>query len=483
MNAVRKRFTRWGAGRLALALAPARTHALIISDVEGDDPADIGSGPCTPDAYTAQRRDRSAPARRACYDRIAAPMRDYLAGVVRGVTPETPKRTHPAFAHVATRVIGSNRLSTQAAARARAVARHRRRRQRQRPRRRRRALRRRARRRRCSSARATAGAAASIWGGETTVQLERAHDAGRTASRQRAASPRGGRCQELALAAARVLAEGGDAARRITLLAAGTDGRDGPTDAAGAFADATIWEAIRASGRDPELALARHDSYAVLDAVGALHPTRPHGNERERRRDWLWSSSAGGTRLPRGASFPPDPVATSSLMTTRPFTVGIIQDSASRRRGRRRSRPASRACAKPPRAARRSSASRSSSTRRTSASRRSASASTSPSRSRARRPTSCRSSRRSSSVVLIVPIFEKQARGVYRNSAAIIDADGSLLGVYRKMHIPDDPLFNEKYYFVPGDAAHDDRIDRSARSRSRRAASASGARATRTSAC
>ena len=63
-------------------------------------------------------------------------------------------------------------------------------------------------------------------------------------------------------------------------------------------------------------------------------------------------------------------------------------------------------------------------------------------------------------VVLVVPVFERQARGVYRNSAAIIDADGSLLGVYRKMHIPDDPLFNEKYYFVPGDAAHDDRIDK-----------------------
>ncbi len=62
-------------------------------------------------------------------------------------------------------------------------------------------------------------------------------------------------------------------------------------------------------------------------------------------------------------------------------------------------------------------------------------------------------------VVLVVPMFEKQAAGVYRNSAAIIDADGSLLGVYRKMHIPDGPLFNEKYYFVPGDAAHDDRID------------------------
>ena len=62
-------------------------------------------------------------------------------------------------------------------------------------------------------------------------------------------------------------------------------------------------------------------------------------------------------------------------------------------------------------------------------------------------------------IVLIVPVFEKQARGVYRNSAAIIDADGSLLGVYRKMHIPDDPMFNEKYYFTPGDTAHDNRIE------------------------
>ena len=55
-------------------------------------------------------------------------------------------------------------------------------------------------------------------------------------------------------------------------------------------------------------------------------------------------------------------------------------------------------------------------------------------------------------VVIIVPIYERQASGLYRNSAAIIDADGSLLGVYRKMHIPHDPLFEEKYYFTPGDA-------------------------------
>ncbi|HTR82445.1 MAG TPA: carbon-nitrogen hydrolase [Bacteroidota bacterium] len=54
-------------------------------------------------------------------------------------------------------------------------------------------------------------------------------------------------------------------------------------------------------------------------------------------------------------------------------------------------------------------------------------------------------------VVLIAPLFEKRAEGVYHNSAAIIDADGSYLGKYRKMHIPDDPSFYEKFYFTPGD--------------------------------
>lgn len=54
-------------------------------------------------------------------------------------------------------------------------------------------------------------------------------------------------------------------------------------------------------------------------------------------------------------------------------------------------------------------------------------------------------------VVIVAPIFEKRAAGLYHNSAAIIDADGSLLGKYRKMHIPDDPLFYEKFYFTPGD--------------------------------
>jgi len=54
-------------------------------------------------------------------------------------------------------------------------------------------------------------------------------------------------------------------------------------------------------------------------------------------------------------------------------------------------------------------------------------------------------------VVIIASLFEKRASGLYHNTAAIIDADGAMLGIYRKMHIPDDPLFYEKFYFTPGD--------------------------------
>jgi len=54
-------------------------------------------------------------------------------------------------------------------------------------------------------------------------------------------------------------------------------------------------------------------------------------------------------------------------------------------------------------------------------------------------------------VVVIASLFEKRAPGLYHNTAVVIDADGTLLGRYRKMHIPDDPLYYEKFYFTPGD--------------------------------
>jgi len=55
-------------------------------------------------------------------------------------------------------------------------------------------------------------------------------------------------------------------------------------------------------------------------------------------------------------------------------------------------------------------------------------------------------------VVLVIPFYERRGAGVCHNSTAVIDADGSLCGIYRKMHIPDDPLYHEKFYFTPGDA-------------------------------
>src|SRR5258707_790564 len=66
-------------------------------------------------------------------------------------------------------------------------------------------------------------------------------------------------------------------------------------------------------------------------------------------------------------------------------------------------------------------------------------------------------------VVVIASLFERRSAGLYHNTAAILDADGSLRGLYRKMHIPDDPLYYEKYYFTPGDLgfrAHDTKFGR-----------------------
>ncbi len=274
MNLVRKRFTCWGGGRLALALAPARTTVLIMSDVPGDSPADVGSGPCEPDDSTVADVVELLRAS-SLLPRLPASMHAYLRDATRGVIPETPKRSHPAFAHVSSRVIGNNRLALEAVVRAASAkgilaelagetlvgdaA-------------------------RCGATvadlllrRAAEGwRGVVVWGGETTVRLAPPPPA----SGRHGALPHlqlalgtpqsGGRCQELALAAARALARGGEPGERVTLLAAGTDGRDGPTDAAGAFADATVWERIRGGRRDPEAALASHDSHAALDAAGVL---------------------------------------------------------------------------------------------------------------------------------------------------------------------------------------------------------------------
>jgi glycerate-2-kinase len=259
MNRIRKRFSRWGAGRLALALAPARLRVYIVSDVIGDDLASIGSGPCVPDPATAAEV-RGLLQHSGLWDKIPDSARRQVSEAEAGILAETPKPGDQAFGRVTLELIASNRLALEAAAKRAAelglapmiidtpLA--------------------------GEAAAAGASVAATllqdrasgdipqpdrnrcfIWGGETTVTL------GATAPGL------GGRCQELALAAARALA---GAPPGLALLAAGTDGRDGPTDAAGAIVDGGTWAAVIAGGRDPARDLAAHDAYRALDAAGAL---------------------------------------------------------------------------------------------------------------------------------------------------------------------------------------------------------------------
>jgi glycerate 2-kinase len=258
MNRIRKRFSRWGGGRLAAALAPARVQVFVVSDVIGDDLASIASGPCVPDTATAADVRRLLEGA-GLWDRIPDAARRLVLATESGETAETPKPGDRAFARVTLELIASNRLALEAAARRAAelglateVA--------ESP--------------LAGEASATGASVAAmlvqhcrrpgipqpapsrccIWGGETTVTLGDAP------------TGLGGRCQELALAAARAL----DGTPGVALLAAGTDGRDGPTDAAGAIVDGRTWRAVAAAGRDPVRDLAAHDAYRALDAAGAL---------------------------------------------------------------------------------------------------------------------------------------------------------------------------------------------------------------------
>ncbi|HEU4649308.1 MAG TPA: DUF4147 domain-containing protein [Gemmatimonadales bacterium] len=264
MNRIRKRFSRWGGGRLAAALAPARVRALLVSDVIGDDLPSIGSGPCVPDSTTA-REIREALEAVRLWDRIPPSLRARVQHTETGQLAETPKPGDAAFAAVDTHLVVSNRLALEAAAaRARALG-----------------LAPAIMEPALAGEAATAGAmvaqavlsynAASasqpaagrpiclIWGGETTVTLGEDPPG------------LGGRSQELALAAAQALAgQAGASAEPPMILAAGTDGRDGPTDAAGAIVGPHTWDAIRRAGRNPARDLAAHDAYRALDAVDAL---------------------------------------------------------------------------------------------------------------------------------------------------------------------------------------------------------------------
>lgn len=256
MNAIRKRLSFWGAGRMALALAPARTHCFAISDVPGDDISSIGSGPCVPDPTLAREVVASLEGA-GLFMKLAPSFRQYLLDARRGVIPETPKDHHPAFAHVTSAVIGTNATALTAAANsarrlgmnvhvedapvtgdaseagARLAQRMQQVRQRAEP----------------------GSVHCCIWGGETTVAM-------------RGASAPGGRCQHLALSVARSLSS--SSVDGISFMAAGTDGRDGTTDAAGAIVDSSTWATIAATGNDPAAMLGRFEANAALASVNAL---------------------------------------------------------------------------------------------------------------------------------------------------------------------------------------------------------------------
>jgi hydroxypyruvate reductase len=265
MNAIRKRFTRWGAGRLARALAPARVHCLIVSDVVGDDIPSIGSGPCAPNQHSAG--DIAALIERDGLEAfVPRPLRESLRD---GSTLDSPPTAGDAvFDHVECAVILGNRDALEAgAAHARALgispikvvdepllddatftAQ--------------RLVDELVRFREAGLPDGRSGSRAAyscmLWGGETTVRLGSGPPVA------------GGRCQELALAAADALRAERDRGDGISLLAGGTDGRDGNTDAAGAIVDAATWDRVRGAGRDPADDLSGHRSHAALDAVGAL---------------------------------------------------------------------------------------------------------------------------------------------------------------------------------------------------------------------
>ena len=255
LNAVRKHLSTTKGGGLLRQLRPARVVTLALSDVIDDDPSVIGSGPTAPDPSTfadAVGVLESCGVLRTC----PASVRARFEAGVRGDVEETPKPGDSIFDRAVYRIVGGNRASVRAMAAACGAGVE----AEPRP------LEGEAREVGLALAKRFSATAPSAWvaGGETTVTVRGAG--------------KGGRNQELALAFA-LEAAGGSLAGRgdWVFLAAGTDGRDGPTSAAGGIVDASTVERIRAAGIDPLAALEDNDSYRALKAGGALLRTGATG--------------------------------------------------------------------------------------------------------------------------------------------------------------------------------------------------------------
>jgi glycerate 2-kinase len=249
INAVRKHISGLKGGQLARLAAPAHVLSLILSDVVVDDLDVIGSGPTAADASTFQSAF-GVLEKYELRDRVPARVRERLKNGAR----ETPKRADPLFENVENIIVGSNQKSLESAARAAkefgyrtlilsstiegetkeiarmhaAIARQIR-----------------------THAQPARPPACVISGGETTVTM------------RNESSGKGGRNQEFALAAALEVAGLED----VLILSAGTDGTDGPTDAAGAVADGTTVARAKSKAAD---ALRDHDAYPLFAELGDL---------------------------------------------------------------------------------------------------------------------------------------------------------------------------------------------------------------------
>ncbi|HEX2573766.1 MAG TPA: DUF4147 domain-containing protein [Polyangia bacterium] len=248
INTVRRHLGQALGGRMAAATRAA-VQTLVLSDVIGDDPAAIGSGPVSADPTSFM--DALAIARRHGLDEAVCA---YLERGARGEVEETLKPGDPRLGRVRYRILANPitlRDTAQAVLQAggwsvtaeptlaagdvlELAARY------------------------AEEARSLAPGSALLSVGEPTVVVR--------------GGGRGGRAQHLALAVARGIA--GSGAR---FLALGSDGSDGPTEAAGALVDGATWARARVLGYDPEAHLDRSDSHPLLDALGALVRTGPTG--------------------------------------------------------------------------------------------------------------------------------------------------------------------------------------------------------------
>ena len=256
INCVRKHLSQVAGGRLAERTRGAEVLSLVVSDVVGDDLGTIASGPTAPDLTTYLEAMQTLK-RRGIWDRVPAAVREVVQSGVDGELAETPKRGDVAFASGNNVLIGSNRIACTAAraslrrsgyrvpsflgevtGEAKVVGRRLARLARSEPRGRK---------------------WAAVWGGETTVKVR--------------GKGIGGRNQELALAAA----VGLRGAPETVVVSFGTDGIDGPTDAAGAVADSTTYRRGMSMGLDPEEFLENNDSYTFFKTLGDLIITGPTG--------------------------------------------------------------------------------------------------------------------------------------------------------------------------------------------------------------